>query len=83
MMRRLTGALFLLFFSLIGIGIIFSDAHLLNLCRRGCEANTLIYVLFGNETGKAVVGGLTIALGVWIFWFTWRRKTVIKNYYSD
>lgn len=52
-------------FSIItGMGILITDEPLMQLCRRGCWINSLLYGIFGDYYGKLIYGGLGCIIGV-------------------
>jgi hypothetical protein len=82
-MRRLVGIFFLITFSFLGIGIVYSEEHLMNLCRGPCAGNAILYILFGSAIGKILLGILSAMVGVGVFWITWCKKDKGKDYYLD
>ena len=71
---RFLGFIFAIICFFIGAGIWISEDSLRMMCRIDCWINEILYILFGEGTGKVILGLLWILGGIWFLY-----QIIFKN----
>lgn len=67
--------------SCYGVGTIAFDGDIFLSCRRGCAMENTILLMFGKETGKKILGLLTLIIGIALIYEGLRLKN--KNRFDS
>ena len=76
-MLRVMGFIFGLICLVIGGGTMVTSGSVRLMCRTNCWINDLLFVAFGDQGGKLVLGALWICGALWFLYktlFAWGRK---------